>query len=145
MKELTMNNFTLLALTSAFAIIYGIIWWMWLKKLLDKCTAKTIGKIISSGKDDIDELWYVVAQFNVEGKPVLTKKISTVKRPPKIQDYSTGKKVMGVGQEVTVLYNPDNTSQYYVKGYSSTHRGPFLAILFGLALAVFLYIVYNSP
>jgi hypothetical protein len=138
MKELAMDNFTLLAFTSISLIAGGIFWWVYLKRFLEKCTAKTIGKIISAKKDNIDELWYVVAQFDVEGKPVFTKEISTMKPPPKIRD-SSGKKVMGIGQEVTVLYNPDNPSQSYVKGYSSTYRGPFLTILFGLALAIFLY------
>jgi hypothetical protein len=137
MEDFVKDNFAVLALISISSIIGGIIWWLRLKNLLANCTAETIGKIISAEEGNIDELWDVVVQFNVEDNLVLTKKISTRKRPPKIRD-SSGKKVRGIGQEVAVLYNPDNTNQYYVKGYSSTYTVSFLAILFGLALAAFI-------
>ena len=112
-NEVILNVITIVwFLTGTIFTLTGVLLLLIRSKRKANCTSVTKGTVtdivkrtgIYDKEYGYSTLWHPVFEYTVDG-------VKYVKE----SNYGTTKAKFGIGQELEILYNPDNNNEYYVK------------------------------
>lgn len=101
------------------------------KRKVANCTVETIGTVVgyeykglgSSG--DSQQTWHPVFAYHANGKTI-----------QKTSSIGTTKKLFEIGQRVTVFYNPEKESEYYVPEVTQGNQLGTIFLIAGALIVV---------